>query len=279
MRQLYILDKFNDDMFTWDNEFLLIEMNRIFATAAFGATAAVGLYSLAAYTNISKASRNSISVYHDIPETFASSHTVRNLVNPNNHPLALDSRSITIRGSKFSQLPDEALLARFVKGFFGGWVFTPERYALKALNISTGPFPGEHHRDHSALNSRVNSIAGLNSTLSIWNLSELSDNTLPPISTSIFGAFQIADINLSNHTKKQPHESSIDIVFGSPSSTFAGSHRLSIHRDPAASDAVTLSLSCVAGNPTQNKPMKDGVLLTFHRAYAMMLFRDAVAAM
>lgn len=254
-------------------------MNRIFATAALGATAAVGSYSLATYTNVSKVSRNSISVYYDIPESFASSHTVRNLVNPNSHPLALDSRSITIRGSKLSQLSDEVLLARFVKGFFGGWVFTPERHALKALNISAGPFPGQYYRDRLALDSRVNNITGLNSTLSIWKLSELSDTTLPSISTSIFGAFQIADINLSNDTKDQAHQSSIDIVFGSPSSTFAGSHRLSIHRDPAAPEAVTLSLSCVAGNPTQNKPMKDGVLLTFHRTYAMMLFRDAVAAM
>lgn len=120
-------------------------MNRIFATAAFGATAAVGLYSLAAYTNISKVALTSISVYHDIPESFASSHTIRNLVNPNNYPLALDSRSVTIRGSELSQLSDEVLLARFVKGFFGGWVFAPERYALKALNISAGPFPGQHY--------------------------------------------------------------------------------------------------------------------------------------
>ena len=48
-------------------------------------------------------------------------------MNPHNHIAVEDSRSIRLSKDEIGSLSDEEILARFMKGFFGGWVFTPER--------------------------------------------------------------------------------------------------------------------------------------------------------
>jgi len=46
-----------------------------------------------------------------------------------------DSRSIFISRKEIWGLRDEEILARFVKGFFGGWVFTPENVLIGGLRM------------------------------------------------------------------------------------------------------------------------------------------------
>jgi len=63
------------------------------------------------------------------PSTLASKSL--SIVNPRKHIQATDSRSVTIP----SNLTDEELLARFTKGYFNGWVFTPEKSIFAVLGL------------------------------------------------------------------------------------------------------------------------------------------------
>ena len=49
------------------------------------------------------------------------------IVNPKDHIAIGDSRHIYLSAKDIGKLSDEEILARFLKGFFGGWIFTPER--------------------------------------------------------------------------------------------------------------------------------------------------------
>lgn len=111
----------------------------------------------------------------------------------------------------------------------------------------------------------------------IWDTASLQTDTLPPVSTTLFGIFQVADYNIASDDKGA--ESTVDVVFGSPDSRFSGCHRLSVSRQLQADDTtnVTVTLSCIAGNPSEDKPTAADYLLGFHRLYAKLLFRDSVA--
>lgn len=104
---------------------------------------AAGVYTAATYRRISSVRSAAITTTHSIPPSFQASKAF-NLANPNNFAFSPDSRSITLRvpSKKLASHSDEVLLARALRGFFGGWVFTPERIALGILNLKTGNFPG-----------------------------------------------------------------------------------------------------------------------------------------
>lgn len=53
------------------------------------------------------------------------------ITNPKGHVTVDDTRYITLNLP--AHLSDEKILARFVKGFFGGHVFAPERSILRAV--------------------------------------------------------------------------------------------------------------------------------------------------
>lgn len=62
------------------------------------------------------------------------------IVNPRSHRWITDSCSITLLksditkcGDEKKEVGDEEIMARFVRGFFGGWSFTPERGLIAAL--------------------------------------------------------------------------------------------------------------------------------------------------
>lgn len=50
-----------------------------------------------------------------------------------------DSRSIKLLERDICGLSDEEILARFVKGFFGGWVFAPERGIIGVFEMMGRP--------------------------------------------------------------------------------------------------------------------------------------------
>lgn len=121
-------------------------INRFLIGSTVAVTASVGLYAATVYRSVSQVKGNQISATLDIPKSFEDSYTSRELVNPRRHKFITDSRSITFvlpakNGEKESALKDEAVLASAVRGFFSGWVFTPERIALTLLRLSVGPFP------------------------------------------------------------------------------------------------------------------------------------------
>ena len=56
------------------------------------------------------------------------------VVNPRNHITKGDTVSIKVSTSVVSGLQDEAILALLTKGFFGGWVFAMEGWAMRTFN-------------------------------------------------------------------------------------------------------------------------------------------------
>lgn len=64
----------------------------------------------------------------------ASSPSFR-IVNPRNHIAMKDSYSINLAKHEIMNLNDEEILARFINGFFGGWIFTPERTLFAILGL------------------------------------------------------------------------------------------------------------------------------------------------
>lgn len=100
--------------------------------AAASATAA-GYYAYRVYRNTT-AIDTPIIASRSIPDSLRQSWTVKELINRNNHPAVMDSQ-YTELAARFREVPDKVLLARFLRGFFGGYVFGPERVALQAVGI------------------------------------------------------------------------------------------------------------------------------------------------
>lgn len=86
------------------------------------------------YRDVTSVPRRRIVFAEDIPETFRRSNTLNRLVNQKNHTAYNDSRFIDLDVPAGVDAPsDEALLAAFVRGFFGGRVFAPERTVLSLI--------------------------------------------------------------------------------------------------------------------------------------------------
>ncbi|KAL6251739.1 hypothetical protein RBB50_001949 [Rhinocladiella similis] len=213
------------------------------------------------------------------PPSFLKSKTHLGIVNPRVHKGLIDSRSITFKLPPTRQSwSDEQILATFVQGYFGGWVFTPERRALGLLS--------------SLLRRRVVGFSAIQDDSQhpqIWSYNDLSQRKLPPLHATLFGAFQVVDYHLSTNGNDQDpglsDTSYVDFGFGSDTSHFSGFHRFSVLRDlsdgpgvsPRSSDTVTITNSSIACNPSSNTLLGIGALHGFHKAYAMLLFREGVA--
>lgn len=271
--------------------------NRIALSSALVATATAGVYTALVYRRVSTTPPNTITSANAVSESFAKSATIRNLVNPRGYVAMSDSRSVTLElprrdseeddgwtglASEQQGPSDQVLLASFVKGFFGGRVFQPERIALGVLRLQAGPFPGKPFRLF-CWRCRTLTEPGLTTPeRRIWSTEELSNDTLPPPSSTIFGAFQVAAIDIANtETDEDPTvsanqgtTSSVDVLYGSSEGHFAGCHRFSVSRDGRK---VKLALECVTCNPTVDAPLRPAFMFWFHRVYAMLLFRDALS--
>ncbi|EPE37029.1 hypothetical protein GLAREA_09192 [Glarea lozoyensis ATCC 20868] len=66
-------------------------------------------------------------------QAFLTSPTFR-VVNPRNHITKGDRVSVRVSPSVVSGLQDEAILALLTKGFFGGWVFFMEGWAMRTFH-------------------------------------------------------------------------------------------------------------------------------------------------
>ena len=109
-------------------------MNRVLRPAAVVLPIAVGYYVLRTQRSISSIKSSAVNVLDIAPQSFLNSkaHTI---VNPGGYAGGSNgARTIVVRlpASKPSA-SDEQILADFVGGFFGGWVFAPERVVLQAV--------------------------------------------------------------------------------------------------------------------------------------------------
>lgn len=100
------------------------------------------------YARVAATPASHVTTLSDAPASLRGSATVQNLVNPTGRRITGDSRIIDIdlpRGA--FQIKDEVLLSAFVRGFFGGSVFGPERFALKMARQELLNFPGSWSRN------------------------------------------------------------------------------------------------------------------------------------
>ncbi|KAF6823180.1 hypothetical protein CPLU01_11550 [Colletotrichum plurivorum] len=212
------------------------------------------------YRRVSHVPRSRVVEKNGVSESFGKSHTLESLVNPRQHVFVGDMRHVELFLSR--HVKDETILAAFVGAFFGGKVFAPERMALEIVG------------------KRFTSFSGLGPEDDIDRISNNADvprGNLPALRAMLFGTFQVSHIHIDKDAASGETTSSIDFVYGSDQGRFAGAHRFSIMRDRSQAKAIRVVFESASCNPTQNRPFAPAFLFSFHRLYAMLLFRESTA--
>ncbi|KAL2214172.1 hypothetical protein CC79DRAFT_1362954 [Sarocladium strictum] len=223
----------------------------------------VAKHMLLVYIKTSPARRTQIIETDSIPDPLRQSRTNRDVVNPREHIALYDTRYMDVQlPSEAKVLNDETLLAAFLRGFFGGRVFAPERALLRffrpdIVNFSVIQKSPRHQR--------------------IWDVEQLDADNLPDLHTVLFGGFQVAHLDLAEQCAEDAETlSSIDVVFGSDSSQFSGVHRFTVTRNAHREDSIRITYAHIVCNPTVNEVLKPAFLFTLHKLYAKWLFREGV---
>ncbi|CAG8956209.1 hypothetical protein HYFRA_00003589 [Hymenoscyphus fraxineus] len=195
------------------------------------------------------------------------------LVNPRSHAVKTDQVSMLVSASSIRGLSDEEVLARLAKGFFGGFIFLPERTAMR-WGI------------HKWLPVK---FAGLESSPDekvLWKASEIPKSSLLQVGDVISGAFKMTDYHLQGPSEFST--SYVDFCFGSDESRFGGCHRFAIIREASGesnADGETegnkeeqfkVLLEHFRCNPQINADSWAEYIPWVHYWYAMLLFADAV---
>ncbi|KAF2712122.1 hypothetical protein K504DRAFT_426062 [Pleomassaria siparia CBS 279.74] len=237
-------------------------MQKIFATSVAAAVlAAASTHFLLTWQQISSTDLGKISASSTAAGHLRDSKSVSSIVNPNKHISRWSRRSIEVNIAK--GISDEEILARYVKGFFGGYVLAPERAILRTLRLNI---------------IQSDKLEKLNACPPIWSASQISSKTLPPLHTVLFSAFQVVDIHIEEPSpRSQKTHSCVDFAFGSDTFYIAGVHRFSVWRNAGVSESVKMEYSDTAFNPKAKQTLPSQTVWSFHLVYAMVLFREAVA--
>jgi hypothetical protein len=119
---------------------------KILATSLVAAVTVGGTYGFMVQRRVKLVDRGQITRFETIPESFEKSKSVSEIVNAGNHARVSDSRFIALDiPSQHHNVSDEALLAKFVKGYFGGAVIGPERRTLQTLGRNLVHFTSEYY--------------------------------------------------------------------------------------------------------------------------------------
>ncbi|KAF5231330.1 hypothetical protein FAUST_9300 [Fusarium austroamericanum] len=217
---------------------------KILATSFVAAVTAGGVYSFTVSRRVSLVDKNLITRSEDIPESFISSKSAGEILNAKKHVYHSDWRFIILDiPPEHEDVSDQVLLAKFVKGFFGGAVLRPERLILQTVGLNLVHF----------------SI--------LFGVFQVLDS-------------HVTDLENTKNSTKQT-ESYVDFGFGSDSTRFAGVHRFTVVRQQAESNSkeqqVQIHFQHMTCNPIVNKPLGPRWMLGFHEMYADYLFRDGVA--
>lgn len=119
----------------------------------------------------------------------------------------------------------------------------------------------------------------LGSPVSGTDLTEISDQGLPPPRTSLFyRTFMVLDTRIRPTIMDAGKSSSyIDFGFGNDAASFAGMHRFEVSSDTSPKgDFSTITLSSFACNPKSDKLSYLGWFIGLHTWYASQLFRDGI---
>jgi len=244
---------------------------------------ATGSYAYYVYQSLTPTSLLHITTSRTIPRSLEDSATNKNIVNPDNHVHLDDSREVRLFLDR--ALSDEQILARFVKGFFGGWVFAPERVILRTMQMRL---------------VQVAAMSDVPASQHVWSTSEISQDKLAKTGTIYFGAFQVAYRSVrkpqpAEHQRNKDEgdatqgnsvstlsESYVDLIFGSDEGILRGVHRFSVLRDSSKAangrtQEVVIRFSHTNCSPKEIKTLGLAAIEKFHLLYAMLLFRDGVA--
>ncbi|XPS70915.1 hypothetical protein M3J07_003116 [Ascochyta lentis] len=238
------------------------------SAALVGIAALASFYALQILSQTSLPSGLQVSSSPTIPDELALSLSTL-VINPDHHSTVNDTRSVTV--SVPTKLSHEQILARYLVGFFGGYVFAPERRALKLMGKRLVKFKELSHVPEST---------------HLWATAELDDGKLPPVHSVLFGAFRIVDIQVPNSAESSPLHSGplysyIDFAFGADEYFIAGVHRFFVSELGGAecsqgTRCITVGFAHTGCNPRENKPLGPAILQTLHLWYAMLLFKEGV---
>ncbi|RDL32019.1 uncharacterized protein BP5553_09421 [Venustampulla echinocandica] len=198
--------------------------------------------------------------------------TSAQIVNPRDHRVATDQVSTTLPASSVEGLNDEAILALFTTGFFGGVIFAPERAILR---MGVWKWLPAHY---STFNSKQPKNI-------IWRVSDIPKTTLVPIEDVLFGSFKVIDAKIKSTSDPSP--SYVDFGFGSDSASFAGCHRFCVIRNPEetkdgpseADSGVEIRLEHFRCNPVKNVDSWAEYIPWLHYWYAKLLFADGIRSL
>lgn len=116
---------------------------KFLTTTAVVTFTAVGAYGIAVNRRISPVERSQITTLDEVRSSMTEG-SFRKIVNLKKHPSMADGRYITLDIPPHLQhVSDEALLAKFTKGFYCGLVLGPERLALGTLKATLTYLPGK----------------------------------------------------------------------------------------------------------------------------------------
>ncbi|CAK7234685.1 hypothetical protein SBRCBS47491_009032 [Sporothrix bragantina] len=205
-----------------------------------------------------------------------------NHVNPRHHTVATDCVSQTVSSRAVKGLSDEQILALFTSGFFGGFVFRAESWALNLLGARFLP-------------ARYTTFRPTPEALKVHRVSGISNKSLLPVGSLLFNSFLLVDKHTkaasekmceNSHEKQNETPSSyVDYCFGSDEARFAGCHRFRVTRLPPAGDntgnegQVRIDLEHFRCNPQENKPSWAEKIPMLHFVYAKMLFANGMQAL
>ncbi|KAI9646041.1 hypothetical protein NHQ30_005479 [Ciborinia camelliae] len=236
----------------------------LLGTAAFGV--GWGLKNFEIYLNdhpLSAARSATIKSSRQLSPSFASSsQSFSTIVNPRNHMGIADSYQIRLSKADIRERSDEEILATFTRGFFAGWIFTPERYLIASLR-SVG------------LKFLPCGFSRIPSPGPLLDLESVSSRALPPPHSLLFGGSFMVLFTKSEPDPLANSPSCVEIGFGDDRKQFSGMHSFElIHED----DGVTIWYSSVSCNPMVDRPLVPDWAFSLHRFYARSLFRDGIAA-
>ncbi|KAI0906259.1 hypothetical protein F4824DRAFT_445705 [Ustulina deusta] len=197
-----------------------------------------------------------------------------------------ENYSLLIPANRFkSNVSDEEILARFTKGFFSGFAFTPERWLLTTTRPRLTDIPAI--KTALAIRSRNSLVVGPD----IWDPSSISPKSTPSFGSLLFGNFLTLDSSLLTHAQRdqlpddyirhpKPSHAFVEFAWGGERISLVGSHRFEVSRHEVKQAAETeefvkITFSSVACKPETG--LGPSIFIQwFHVLYSRLLFSDGI---
>ncbi|RAL03581.1 uncharacterized protein BO80DRAFT_401730 [Aspergillus ibericus CBS 121593] len=201
------------------------------------------------------------------------------ILNPRDGPVDEESYSLRIPTRELpAGITDEELLARFTKGAFGGWIFTPERWIAPLIQRCID----------AELISAIKTSSSDPSTPPIWKLDSLSRDILPPLGSTLFGLLTLFDTSTCTEDHRisvfpdsihipRPNFAFAEYAGRTKSQGLAASHRFEVTREyKDGEDRVRLTFSHIRSNPRTGGKSLPSWFVWFHVLYSGLLFADGI---